>query len=720
MRVLACLVLSACILGAKDNTVTRAEAQDGWLLLFDGESLFGWSQDGKKWKAGDGVLTCEAGDCGELRTDSPFSDYVLKFDYHAARADSDASLLFRFAKEGSPADSGYDLRLGDSDGKWPTGSIAQHIKSEAGKLQPNQWHSVELEVTGDELTVTIDGRKVASGKDSKSHAGYIAMACQRGGRYDFRNIKLKPLGLKPIFNATDMSGWKAVNPSPQKPAAGGGGVLKKFGKVFGGGGGDKKPHEASWSLANGAIHGANGPGQLETQAVYDDFLLQVDVKAKATGKKESPHAALHFRGDPGQFQSGYEVSIENGVSTGNLSGLKIARKVLGEDDQFFTATILARGRHVAIWVNGYPVNEFDDIRPEGPAPKKEARTAGGAIALGAPEGEGTIDYQNIKLVALPKTLGGQSAKAVAAALPPVAPVTPAQVAQAPANQQPVVPAMQQMAAGQARDEARQAQVSKLMQEALKTDQPETQKDLYEKILALDPGNVNAATGYKEAQQKIEQTRAQKQKETEEGAKQKQTEEQKAATLAQSLEDGQAAFLVGNIAAAQGHLAIAQRIAPNNPQVQSLKQRVDSAAQQRDRVKYLLLGGGVLVLLSGGGLLLFTRGKKDPFVEVIEGLQKGDKFALDQEIVHIGAVAQDGGSKNDIVLQDVERMISRFHCEIHVKQGKLFLIDCNSSNGTKLDGRRVAPGTPVRLKSGSRVELGGTCALRVGFEKPRKT
>jgi predicted component of type VI protein secretion system len=94
--------------------------------------------------------------------------------------------------------------------------------------------------------------------------------------------------------------------------------------------------------------------------------------------------------------------------------------------------------------------------------------------------------------------------------------------------------------------------------------------------------------------------------------------------------------------------------------------------------------------------------------------------LDQEVVHIGAVAQDGGSKNDIVLQDVERMISRFHCEIHVKDGKLFLIDCNSSNGTKLDGRRVAPGTPVRLKGGSRVDLGGTCALRVGYEKRRKT
>ena len=716
MRVLACLVLGACILGARDNTVSRAEAQDGWLLLFDGESLFGWSQDGKKWHVGDGVLSCDSGDCGELRTNAPFTDYSLKFDYRAARADSDAGLFFRFAKEGAPADSGYDLRLGDSDGKWPAGSIAQHLKAEGGKLAPNQWHSVELDVSGDDVSVKIDGRAAASGKESKSYAGYIALACRHGGKYEFRNIKLKPLGLKPIFNGTDLSGWKAVNPPAPKP--GGGGVMKKF-KLFGGGG-EKKPHEANWSLANGAIHGANGPGQLETQAVYDDFLLQVEVKVTPTGKKQPPRAALRFRGDPGQFESGYEVSIENGVSTGNLSGLKIARKVLGDNDQFFTATILGRGRHVEIWVNGYPVNEFDDVRPEGTSPKKEARTTPGTIALGAPEGEGTIDYQNIKIAALPKTLGGQTAKAAAAAPPAaVAAPTPAPMPQGPAVQQPVAPAMQQLAAQQAQNEQRQAQVSKLMQQALNADQPETQKDLYEKILALDPGNVNAANGFKEAQQKIAQAKTQQQKETEEKAQQSQTEEQKAATLAQSLQAGQAAFLMGDIATAAGQLAIAQRIAPDNPQVQSLKQRVDAAAQQRDRLRYLLLGGGLLVLLGGGGLFLFTRGKKDPFVEVIEGVQKGEKFALNQEVVHIGAVAQDGGMKNDIVLQDVERMISRFHCEIHVKAGKLFLIDCNSSNGTRLDGRRVSPGKPARLKSGSRVELGGTCALRVGYEKRKK-
>jgi len=90
------------------------------------------------------------------------------------------------------------------------------------------------------------------------------------------------------------------------------------------------------------------------------------------------------------------------------------------------------------------------------------------------------------------------------------------------------------------------------------------------------------------------------------------------------------------------------------------------------------------------------------------------------VVHIGAVPEDGGSKNDIVVHDVERMISRFHCEIHHKEGKLFLNDLNSSNGTFVDKKKVPPGRPVRIKSGSQVALGGSCTLRVGFEKKKKS
>jgi hypothetical protein len=102
-----------------------------------------------------------------------------------------------------------------------------------------------------------------------------------------------------------------------------------------------------------------------------------------------------------------------------------------------------------------------------------------------------------------------------------------------------------------------------------------------------------------------------------------------------------------------------------------------------------------------------------------GFDKDKWFDLNQEVSHIGAVAQDEGARNDVVIRDVERLISRFHCEIHNHNGKLFLIDCHSANGTSVNGKRLAPGQPVRLKNGSRVTLARGCTLQVRFDKWKK-
>jgi pSer/pThr/pTyr-binding forkhead associated (FHA) protein len=124
----------------------------------------------------------------------------------------------------------------------------------------------------------------------------------------------------------------------------------------------------------------------------------------------------------------------------------------------------------------------------------------------------------------------------------------------------------------------------------------------------------------------------------------------------------------------------------------------------------------MLLLVSIAALWRARGRRRPYLEVVEGIDKGKRFNLDQEVNHVGAVPQDGAARNEIVLKDIERMISRFHCEIHNRNGKLFVVDCNSSNGTSVDGTRVAVGKPVRLRNGSRVGLGKTCRLRVGYEK----
>ncbi|HTR36656.1 MAG TPA: family 16 glycoside hydrolase [Bryobacteraceae bacterium] len=700
---------------AADNAVTRAEALDGWILLFDGDSLFGWTQDKGKWKVVKGVVSLDGADGGMLRTNAVFSDYILKLDFRTPSSDVDGAVFLRIAKDGVPRDTGYDLRLGDSDSKWPGGSMATVFKGN-GKLAPNEWHTLEAEVNGEDMTLKIDGRKVGEGKNGKSKAGYIALASSKGPGVEFRNIKLKPIGTA-LFNGTDLSGWKEAAAAPPPPPKKGG-LLKKIDPFKGK---PKKPTESNWSVANGAIHGSSGPGQLESEKTYDDFVLQVAVKVNSKQKeKKEPFTAVLLRTDAGKLGTGYHLRTQGDSNTGGIEGLKTARKQLGADDEFVMETIAVRGRHFDIWVNGYPVTEVDDTRPEGTDLTRDAKTAGGPIGLYAPDVEANLDFKSISVDPLPKTIGGKPG-AVAAAAPPPPPAPappPAPTTTAPAAPAPVI--VQQVNPNQAKEDADKKKVSDLETQALTTKDPAQRQQMYAEILKIAPDNQVAAQGYKDAQQQIDQANTQKQKAAEEQQKQSQDEATRAATLASSKQSAENAILQGDLAKAQQQLSIAQKAGPNDPDVLGLKQRVDAAIQSRLRIRYLAIGGTGLLALGAIVLAFLASGKKEPYLEVVEGLDKGKRYKVDQEVIHVGAVAEDGGSKNDIVVHDVERMISRFHCEIHQKNGKLFLIDLNSSNGTYVDKKKAPPGRPVRLKSGSQVALGGSCTLRVGFEKAKKS
>src|SRR5687767_3878190 len=62
----------------------------------------------------------------------------------------------------------------------------------------------------------------------------------------------------------------------------------------------------------------------------------------------------------------------------------------------------------------------------------------------------------------------------------------------------------------------------------------------------------------------------------------------------------------------------------------------------------------------------------------------------------------------VVLTD-ER-VSRHHATAWVADGRLYLRDENSSNGTLVNGRRLAPGETVTLQPGDQLQLGGTHLL----------
>src|SRR5215475_3380614 len=114
MRALLCILASAGPLLAAADTITAAEAGEGWIQLFDGRSLAGWVQESGKWKINDGIISSDGSESGSLKTKTAFSDFVLKLEYRST-ADPDAALMARISGEGSAQDSGYEVRLGDTD-----------------------------------------------------------------------------------------------------------------------------------------------------------------------------------------------------------------------------------------------------------------------------------------------------------------------------------------------------------------------------------------------------------------------------------------------------------------------------------------------------------------------------------------------------------------------------------------------------------------------------
>lgn len=127
----------------------------------------------------------------------------------------------------------------------------------------------------------------------------------------------------------------------------------------------------------------------------------------------------------------------------------------------------------------------------------------------------------------------------------------------------------------------------------------------------------------------------------------------------------------------------------------------------------------LGIAAGAVRQILRRQPREAYVEVVSGPQEGSRFPINKSVIRLGAFSQeDGGRLNDIVLSDRERLISRFHCEIHRHGNKFFLLDPGSVNGTFLDGHKLETGKPVQLNPGAEMDLAHRCTLRVGLE-PRK-
>ena len=379
--IIAILALGSAAIAAEPNTLTPDEIRDGWILLFDGETLYGWEPATKaNWSAADGIISAQAGERGLLNTTSDFSDYVLRVDFRVPETTNSGIFLRTPVKPQDPASDCYELNIAtEAVSPFPTGSFVKRQKGKTPSYK-SDWQTFEITAEGGHFVVKVNGELALDYTDPKPiPRGRIALQFNQG-KAEFRNIKLKPLGLTPLFNGQDLSGWT----------------------VFPG-------KKSKFAVVEGEIDVKNGPGTLESDSQFADFVLQFE--AKTHGK--ALNSGLFFRSIPGEYNNGYESQIQNAFKdgdrtkpvdcgTGGIYRRQNARRVVSNDLEWLSKTIVASGPHISVWVNGFQVTDWTDSRPPDANPRKGLREAAGTLQLQGHDPTTDLRFRNLSAAEMPK------------------------------------------------------------------------------------------------------------------------------------------------------------------------------------------------------------------------------------------------------------------------------------------------------------------------------
>ena len=179
---------------AELNTLTPAELDDGWILLFDGQTDFGWTAGSQaNWKVADGAISVSEGDKGLLATTSEFADFELKVDFRAAKGTNSGVFLRTPLVPEDPTGDCYELNIAaPAVSPFATGSFVGRQKATA-VADSDQWQTFTVKALGGHFTVWLGEQQVLDYVDPQPLArGRIGLQFNSGA-VAFRNVKLKPL-----------------------------------------------------------------------------------------------------------------------------------------------------------------------------------------------------------------------------------------------------------------------------------------------------------------------------------------------------------------------------------------------------------------------------------------------------------------------------------------------------------------------------------------------
>lgn len=231
MSAVVCMFLTYSIGHAQQNTLTKEEKQDGWKLLFDGETTDGWRGYNKDrfpqkgWEVKDGAISVlPGGGGGDIITTETYGSFILSLDWKVEKGGNSGIFFHGLEQPGEPIYwSAPEIQVLDNknhpdakrgkNGNRQSSSLYDLIPAQPQNAKPHgEWNQVRIVVDNPHVEHWQNGEKVVEYemwndqwyemlRNSKfrshpefgaAHRGYIGLQ-DHGDKVSFRNIKIKEL-----------------------------------------------------------------------------------------------------------------------------------------------------------------------------------------------------------------------------------------------------------------------------------------------------------------------------------------------------------------------------------------------------------------------------------------------------------------------------------------------------------------------------------------------
>ncbi len=251
-------VAALVALHAADKPSAAAPDADGFVPLFNGRDLTGWTNVNcapETWSVRDGKIYCTGKPVGGLRTVRQYENFIVELEWRHLQRSGNSGFFAWGSPINAPGvpflrgievqmlDHGYAEDFEKKNGKksgWFTthgdvfaihGATMDYVGRTNGKRsfptedrsKPSpQWNHYRIVANNGSLRLHVNGKEISGGDNANYRKGYLALESE-GAPVEFRNLRIKELpstganasnsapldpGWRCIFNSVDLRGWR--------------------------------------------------------------------------------------------------------------------------------------------------------------------------------------------------------------------------------------------------------------------------------------------------------------------------------------------------------------------------------------------------------------------------------------------------------------------------------------------------------------------------------